>query len=744
MKRRGVLSGIVVVIVSAILLQFPLFNYLGYEFSVAIAFILAIIVGIRTISLFRSKFPGGENLTVGNFWKTVADLFKESAWPFFLPFVLASLNVLLVKNCSYGEGVVFYLLIPGVTTVWSIALASFCAVAVRRSATVYALLLLGTLLYPLYLGYATPQIYSYSFIYGYFPGFSYDEVLRVSTPLILFRGLTMLVAAALLLLTGFVILRRSDSASKKAKAYGIAVALIGLVIVTAWIYRVRLSWETSAGFTQTALGREISTEHFKIYYSQESFSDAEIARVALEHEFRFQQVSEALRVSFQGRIDSYIYPDLETKRRFIGAGNTNIAKPWRREIHLNKESWEDVLKHELVHVLAGEFGMPVIHAHYNIGLVEGLAMAVDPEFGNRTLEQYAAAMIRFGIVRDPVRLVKPVGFATQASTVSYVMMGAFCKFLVDRFGIVHFKELYGGASVEDVYGVSFGRLADDWQHSLDRIDVPASWRPHIEFYFRRPSIFAKECARTIADLNERGGRRLQAKEYASAEALFGHALSTSWNSESYAGFVRSLFGEARYDTVVRMISEQMNDSIRRGGIVNLYLLYGDATWIRGEIERAQHIYDDISALDLSVRYNEAAAVRRLALNDEQLRSALPQYFAGKMSDTIAIGFVDSLEQRTPAVVLRYVEARIAFRLGAYERVLQALNSVPTFGDSVLDAGKEEILGDAYFMLRSYQRARAHYWQSQNCNSTDAFAEHIADQLERSEWYENHEKPGSKK
>lgn len=736
-NRRLLFQGSILLTFSVFLSRMPLFNSLGYECSVAIALLLPFVIGIPVVGTVRRRMTTTGPPAAPDLRTMFLEFFREGVVLLLLPLIVETLNLYFVKNCSYIEGLLFYLLIPAVTLVWVIALALFCSLITRRALLLYWLLLLVNFLYPLYIGYATPQIYSYNFVYGYFPGFSYDELLRISLPLVLSRGVTLLVAFTLVLVARTMLLRRNPDAGKAPLRPNLAMLFVCAILLScSWVFRERLGFESSPRAIRETLDAQYMTEHFNIFYSQASFSEQEIQRVADEHEFRFHQVATALAVSFTGRVDSYIYPDAETKRWFIGAGNTNIAKPWRKEIHLNKESWDDVLKHELVHVLAGEFGMPLIKAHYNIGLVEGLAMAVDHEFGNKTLEEYAAAILKFGLVSDPVRLVKPAGFATQTSTVSYVMMGSFCKYLIDRYGIVHFKDLYGGGSVEDVYGVSYEKLAAGWERSLDRIDVPASWRRHVEFYFNRPSIFAKECVRKIADLNDRGGTYLRSKDYEAAAGAYRAALATSWNSESYTGLVRAEFGASHFDSVIALVDARMTDTLRRPGIANLFLLYGDAQWYRGNVDAAEKIYEEILRLDLSQRYSEAAAIRRLTLLDPRTRSVLAEYFAGRLADSSAQRLVDSLEHGGASPALGYLAGSIAFRLHRYDDVLQSLAS-DTFaaGDSLLRAGREELLGEACFMLEEYQQARIHFWQSLNFRHNQASVGRVNDWLGRCEWYE---------
>ena len=54
-------------------------------------------------------------------------------------------------------------------------------------------------------------------------------------------------------------------------------------------------------------------------------------------------------------------------------------------------------------------------------------------------------------------------------------------------------------------------LIAEWQAYLERVAVLEAWRNHVAYYFQRPSIFAKECVRTIALLNDDGYRLLAGK-----------------------------------------------------------------------------------------------------------------------------------------------------------------------------------------------------------------------------------------
>ena len=102
--------------------------------------------------------------------------------------------------------------------------------------------------------------------------------------------------------------------------------------------------------------------------------------------------------------------------------------------------------------------------------------------------------------------------------------------------------------------------------------------------------------------------------------------------------------------------------------------------------------------------------------------------------------IDSLQRISSAPVLNYLKAKIAVRQDNENGVIHALASETlVFDDSVLQAGKEQLLGEAYVMKKEYQLARIHFWQSLNYTTNKAAKQRIDDWLELCGWYEEHVK-----
>src|SRR5262249_31063610 len=102
--------------------------------------------------------------------------------------------------------------------------------------------------------------------------------------------------------------------------------------------------------------------HFVLRYRPGGPMGPDLQLLLYEHELRYAQLRDLLgvepdwRTHWLGRllgfgkgptVQSYLFDSAEEKRRWMGAGNTYIAKPWRRELYLHHEPWPyRVLRHE--------------------------------------------------------------------------------------------------------------------------------------------------------------------------------------------------------------------------------------------------------------------------------------------------------------------------------------------------------------------------------------------------------------
>jgi tetratricopeptide (TPR) repeat protein len=745
-------------VVAIILSWIPLFNYLGYEFSGGIGITGALFSGILTIRLFRREFAGQESISKRDFISFVFPALVINLALLLIPLIIVSLNAFFVKNCSFSSGLAFFFLIPVVTILVSVFLGASTAVWFRRPVIMYAIILALILLHPIYLTITSPQLFAYNVIFGYFPGFTYDEVLTITRTLILSRLLTIIAGVTLLSVTLIALQHSSRSDRFLVKLWTVrhlfegplesAVAVLGFfLLVGAYIMRHSLQFESSASFIQRQLGSKYTTQHFNIYYSSSAIKEDHIRWIAAEHEFRYMQVTRALRVNSLSKIDSYLYPTPELKRKFIGTSTTNIAEPWRREIHLNLDSFESTLRHELVHVVAGAFGMPFLGLSPTPGLIEGLAVAVDWDAGDRTPHQVAAALFRSGLVGDVQSIFSFTGFAAKPSSVSYLLSGSFCRFLIEEYGMRRFIALYPWGQFQKVYRKSLDGLLWEWGLFLQSIDVPSTDMTRARLLFARPSIFRKVCSRATAKLNEEAARSFNEKEYNRASQLYQSSYTMSSNREAALGLFASEFRLGKYDSIRSQLQEIFNEDTAAIAFVPSKLTLGDCEWLLGHPKEAGGLYEELRRSDIQESYDEATALRLEALRHPELDTVMRRFLAAAGDDSIRVAILQQALTEGPTnPVILFLLGRAYFRQQTYEAALKELSKIKAslsketkrhFDDPILDYELEKTIGFCLLRLKDFQTAKIHLWQSLNYTANEGDMNFIDDEIEYCDWLDDH-------
>jgi tetratricopeptide (TPR) repeat protein len=743
---------------SIVLSRIPLFDYLGYEFSAATGIVGGLLSGVLTVSLFRQSFVGKASLLKSELLSFFLFALFINLALLLIPLILISLNAFFVRNCSFSTGLAFFFLIPVITVFFGVSLGLSSAVWFRRPVITYTILFALILLRPVYLSLTSPQLFAYNVLFGYFPGFTYDEVLRITKTLLLFRALTIVTALTILIITLIVAENTSPSdhflARMRALRYlfrrhlGNPAAILGLLILlSAYLFRDALGFESPASFIQRELGSRFTTLHFNIYYSPDKVSDDRIKWIAAEHEFRYLQVSRMLQVNLLDKIDSYVYPTPELKRRLIGTSTTDIAKPWRREIHLNLDSFEGTFRHELVHVLAGSFGMPILRISPSPGLIEGLAVACDWDAGDRTPHQFSAALFKFGLVNDVRDIFSFSGFASKPSSVSYLLSGSFCRYLIDEYGLRKFMAAYPWAQFQKTYKKPLGELLEEWKEYLQLVKVPPMDLTRAKLLFARPSIMFKVCARTVADLNEAAAKLFGKKEYGEAARMYRSTYAMTRGREAALGLFAADFRSGEYDSVVAQLQNVLRDSTQASAFVLSRLLLGDCYWIIGRPEMARETYEELRKLDVHEAYNVAAAIRIEALRHRELETSMKSFLAASGEDSTRYSILqqalaDSL--RLPIVHLQlgrmdYQEQRYEAAISALSRIAprSSVGAKKPFADPVLDFELEKVLGLSLFHAKDFQNAKIHLWQSLNHTSNQGDKNFIDDQIEYCDWLDAH-------
>ncbi|MDD8017545.1 MAG: hypothetical protein PHP42_04170 [Bacteroidota bacterium] len=723
------------------LTQVPLFNYLGYEFSALFTIPTAFISGFLTIAFVREHML--KPLTRRTWLYILGDYFSVNFILLLIPLGVISLNAIVVKNCNYLKGLEYFILLPVVTMVFSFALALVVGVMFRKARLIFSLLIIGLLSHIVVITYFQPQLFAYNFILGFFPGITYDETISDIVPLIIYRQFTII--ASLLLASLFVILtarwgmnvsltdnfREVKRHSKSDKIFWMLGVFCLVMLAAGHVFRHDLGYEYSANDIQRQLGRRSESDHFIFYYSGRSYSMQDMLRLKAETEFYYQQVTDALMNDkhLVKKVEVYIYPTGEEKRRFIGTFNTNIAKPWRKEIHLTKESFQATFRHELVHVLAAGFGFPVIHASTRMALNEGLAVAIDWKEGMFTPHQYVAALQREKALDHTISLFTVSGFTAQSSAYAYLVSGSFCRYLIDRFGIDRFKHAFANGNFLLSFGETIESLQADWKAFLKTVDTSEIPAETVETLFFQQSIFYKTCAREVAEKNLRAVRAIRMNDYPQAEQQFELSFADAPTAYALRGIFQSLIAQKKYDKVVERFSHFPEHSLLRSN-PSLLLLLADACLFDGDNDMANRLYAEIDKMKFSLSFNEAATLRRLMVDDKIDSKIIHTLLYTNMDDSSKIDFLKKKVSTNPgSVSYTYMLAMAQERSGKYS---DALNSYQT---SLRIRMPIELMymaavksADIYYGMDNFEAAKSLYWEAKNFAPTENLINDLDDQI----------------
>ncbi|MFA6469978.1 MAG: hypothetical protein WCW35_13860 [Bacteroidota bacterium] len=738
---RVQIAALLYFIIAGVLSQIPLFNYLGYEFSAIMTIPAAFISGILTILFLKEH--SAKPLTRRTWLYVIGDYLLVNLLLLQIPFLIITVNALAVKNCAYLTGAAYYWLLPVTTMVFSVSLALVVGTLFRHAKTIVCLLITGILFHIVVITYFQPQLFAYNFILGFFPGITYDETLSDFATLVLYRQFTLI--AAVMMIAFFVILLRTHSSNDSVKvnirrivrnmrnelSLWSIVVFAFCILSAGHFFRDVLGFEYSVGDIRNSLGRRSESIHFIIYYQANDYSVEDIRRIKAVAEYQYRKVSEALDIRSHPteKIFVFIYPDNKWKQRYIGTSNTNIAKPWKKEIHLTTATFSSTFRHELVHILAAEFGMPVINASTRMALNEGLAVAVDWEEGLFTPHQYAAAIHRENGLENVSQLFTYTGFAARSSGYAYLVAGSFSRYLLERFGIHRYRRVFPDGNFMGAFGESLESLVKDWKAFLKTVDATEIPRETVRSLFFQPSIFFKTCAREVAEQNQRAAQAIRVKEYRLAENGFNAAFENAPTAFALRGIFQSLNSQNRPADVIERFSNLPEQSMLRSHPAVLLLL-GDALYLINTPDAARKYYQIIREMNYSESFIEATAVRMQCLQEHiEPRLFHLLYYGGLEDSTKAAIVHKQLEFHRNTGILRYFQilfSRNDIDCGQY-RFEEA-----EIGDSV----SKEITYFSYvrtantlFTQNQFEEAKGFYWLAKNFVPFSALSEFLDERIE---------------
>ena len=733
--RFHIIALIALFVTAVILTQIPLFNYLGYEFSAVIDLVWSLLAGLLTISLWNKRSARDE-LQLGPFAiRSLAIVLLA----LFIPLLVIAVNAFFVKNCSFPQGIILFSLITILGVAFSHALALFCTIVFPRwKKTSFVIVWIIVLAQMAYVGLTGPQIFAFNPVLGFFPGLTYDETLDINAHLLLYRAGTVAFTILLLLVAAAIHRWRNSGGAQSMGSmplvYRIGAMVLLLFVAVLFFLSDRIGLSSSESSIQQALGGRVETEHFIVSYPDTLFKGPRLEQVVQMHEFYHLQISRALWVQSDRKIHSYIYATPEQKGRLIGASGTDIAKPWLGQLHINAGDIDVSLRHELVHVMAADFGFPLLKVGVNSGLIEGLAVAMERVEYDEPIHRLAAMVFAAGIAPDMQSLFSFSGFMKAPAGVSYTLAGSFCRYLIDRYGMRRFKLLYRTGEFPIIYGKALPLLLQEWHRSLDRFRFTNSDIDKASYLFKRQSIFGKECARVIANLNTETRALLAGHRFEdalrSAEISLGKTISTEAIYHKSTALVRL----GRYAEAAAFMQSKLRDSTIAPSLLTLNSLLGDAFWGLDSLENAANMYGELLRTHLSLAWDESLTLRMDILFKPALAKELKPFFLSSMADSNRLPFTEKFVQEFPKEqVPRYLLAREKVTGERFDEAVKLLDEMPAFGSQILELARQRRLAQLSLRLGHYQKSKLYEWQSLNHVYRETQSLEIEENLRFCDW-----------
>ncbi|MGM0556512.1 MAG: hypothetical protein ACQEVA_09070 [Myxococcota bacterium] len=712
-------------VVGAVCCFVPLFDVIGYESAALFGVLGGLAAPVLTLHGVRAQLvprPGSSTRVVS----PTADFFRLYGRLVFLlviPFALLSLNALRVQNCAFGIGVAFWLAIPvvsifiGQTLAWgAITLIPFRR---RWQALLISLAILGSVAWVAVNLAFEPPIVAHQMFLGYFSGSIYDEALSVPSSLVWYRVMTVALCVALL---GCV-----EMWSQRRHPERLRWALVGTILFTAifatfWYYRQDLGIHRDAEFIQEELGGRMETEHFIIYFpANQDFLDRR-EQLAEDHEFRYAEMKAFFETdpAEDGKLVSYIYPSSDAKARLMGGRRTQVAKLWLQEIHLTWPTYGDnMLAHELAHLFTEPFGAGPLSLSMtnslgvNMGLVEGIATAADWPARELTPHQASAALIRMDAAPEIRGIVAASGFWAQSSGKAYTLVGSFVRFLVDTYGIEKFKQAYPRGDFERAYGKSPEALIAEWRAYLAEREPDEREMALARFFYDRPSIFEKVCARRLAELRRQAKAAAAAGEVGRARTLYHDIIAFAPDRLDYRiEYARALEQADAFDEaleVARDIHTRAEAPVERARALHLL---GDLHWRDERHGAATRAYDECLEVGVPSGTQRLLSVKRHVLQHGSAHEIelASEYLLGENKGELSLYLPIEWVMADPMDPLgNYLVGRRLWAGREWRRSLRYLETTAHWLPSgVLHDETTLMLGQSRYFLGDLPRAVAHF------------------------------------
>jgi tetratricopeptide (TPR) repeat protein len=487
--------------------------------------------------------------------------------------------------------------------------------------------------------YSTPTIFAFDPFFGFFSGTLYDTVVEATIPLLTYRLGSVLTLLAAGIFAAHMI-HGEDGRPMLRSLRRPGMPLLGAVCATASLMLVlegwRLGhWQTSVTIERD-MGARVAGARCDVIYPR-SMRVEEARLFARDCDEELPSIEKYFDVPPAGRVTAFLFRSSADKRRLMGAGDTFIAKPWRREVYLQAAGYpHPVLGHELAHVVAGSFASGPFHIagtwkgiRANPGLIEGLAVAASPDEDALTPAEWSRAMLDLKLLPSLVPLFS-FDFLGENASKSYTVAGAFVRFIKERFGVGVIKQWYGGARLSELTKSSWAELEAAWQAELGKIKLPEATAAIAKARFDRPSVWGRKCPHAVDLLRKDAERAQDRGDYIQAKRTYDDLLHLDPHDDNARlALAGCLLRKGEKGEAIKLLSGVAGDESSSRLVKNRALSQlADLDLEGGDYDHAAQRYGQLAARSLDEDSLRTIEVKTGALGDPRARKAIGAYLVG--------------------------------------------------------------------------------------------------------------------
>ena len=592
----------------------------GYEISSVNSFILFILSGIILINSQRKSYQ--KPLTT--VWKKLPELLIV----FTIPLAISLFSNAFISDCPVTAYALFYF----TGTLPALILGALCGLTacelyLKRAYLIFFVIFVLLLFTGLSEVYFNPQIFLYEPFTGYYPGNIYDEDIHITFKIISYRLINIFFWIIL-----FYLIQKFDL--KISKLRKVSFVIFCFIIITAFSFvKPFLGYSSTISSIYKELKGKTETEHFVIYYPEEE-PKKKINYLKLQSEYYFERICGQLKIDFTEKITIFLFKNREQKKELFGAANADVAKTWLKQIYVDAGSFTESLQHEIVHIVATEWGtFPFyIAGNMNFGLTEGLAVAIDNDFDDKNPDYLASVGIQSGYKPDLKTIFNNLSFFSNSSVLSYIYAGSFTKFIFVKYGAEKVKTLYKTGDFEKTFNVPFTKLQKDYEKYISDKSFTAD-KKEAEVYFTGKSLFKKFCPRLVSKRMSEAAQYAYLKDYKSAKKTYKMIYQKTGSFPSFRGFIYNCIFTGDYDEALDSIS-QSQDKFQNSVYYDVLEIFkGDLFALKGNQLKADSIYKNSV---IQVYYSLKDNLQKKIIIQESSNKLLQKYILGTSQERLSI------------------------------------------------------------------------------------------------------------